>query len=71
MARLTEEFGFAIAPCFDSSLSVSRNGTTAGTLEMRFFGLAFRHELANQGQDDHANNYSPNDEFWWHWVSDA
>lgn len=30
---------------------------------MFFFGLAFWQEPANQGQDNNANNYCPNDVF--------
>jgi hypothetical protein len=63
MARRTEEFGFVIAPCFDGSFSVLRNRTTASALEMFFFGLAFRQELANQGQDNNANDCSSDDVF--------
>ena len=63
MAGRTEEFGFVIAPCFDGSFGVLRNDTTTCALELFFFGLAFRQELTNQGQDNNANNYSPDDVF--------
>ena len=63
MACLTEEFGFAIAPCFDGSLSVPRNCAAPGALEMCFLGLAFRYEFVNQGQDNNANNYSSENDF--------
>jgi hypothetical protein len=63
MACLAEEFGFVVAPRLDSPLGMPRHSATAGAFEMCFFRLSFRHELANQGQDNNANNYSSDDEF--------
>ncbi len=63
MARLAEEFGFVVTPCLDGSLRMPRNRTTPGAFEIRFFWLAFGHELGNKVQHNNARNYSADDEF--------